>query len=381
MAGGGRASEGPDFAHTPFLVIWEVTRACRLRCLHCRADAQYRRDPRELSTEEGFRLLDELAEWGVPLVVLTGGDPFEREDLFDLVRRASGRGVRISVTPSATPRVTREALFGLKEAGAMRVAVSVDGARPEVHDHFRGTRGSFEETLRILTAVRAAGLELQINTTVSRYNAGELEDLARFVEQWGAVLWSVFFLVPTGRGRREDAVDPSVQEEIYHWLAELSERSPFDIKTTAAQPYRRVLIQRRLARGRRLNQEGLGIQEVSRAIFGGSGRAPRGVNDGNGLVFVSHTGDVYPSGFLPLKAGNVREAPLRDIYRESPLLRALRDPDRYKGKCGLCEYRYLCGGSRARAYALTGDALESDPSCPWVPVCLRQGRAAETGGP
>ncbi|WP_232796612.1 TIGR04053 family radical SAM/SPASM domain-containing protein [Kyrpidia spormannii] len=372
-----------DYATTPFLVIWEVTRACSLHCLHCRADAQFRRDPRELTTEEGFRLLDELAEWKVPLVVLTGGDPFERPDVFDLVRYGAERGLRMSVTPSATPRVTREALERLKEAGVMRLAVSLDGARAETHDRFRGTSGSFAQTMRILKIAAELGIERQVNTTVSRYNVGEMEKLAGLVAESGAVLWSVFFLVPTGRGRKEDAVDYATQEGLYRWLAELADRAPFDIKTTEAQPYRRVLVQRRqMMRGM---EGGFGTgggkpggTEARRGVFGGSGRAPRGVNDGNGFVFVSHIGEVYPSGFLPIRVGDVHQTSLREIYRDSSVLRALRDPDGYEGKCGVCEFRRVCGGSRARAYALTGDYLESDPSCPWVPAVLRD--AAEAGG-
>lgn len=364
-----------DFNKNPFIVIWEVTRACQLACKHCRAEAQPLPDPRQLTPEEGRALIDQIVSFGDPLpnLVFTGGDPLMRPDLFDLISYAVSRGLRVSMTPSATPLVTKEAMRRAKEAGLSRWAFSIDGSRAEIHDAFRQVEGSFDLTIRAIEYLHELGLPIQINSTVSRYNLNDLDDLAALVERLGAVLWSVFFLVPTGRGKMDDMISPQEHEVVFNWLYDLSLRAPFDIKTTAAQHYRRVVLQRRAAsKGDRpvfvpgtggmdllLPNRDLGRDNV--------GRAPKGVNDGNGFVFISHIGDVYPSGFLPVSGGNVRKQSLVEIYRDSPMFRALRNPDGYHGKCGWCEFRYICGGSRARAYAVTGDYLESEPFCVHIP--------------
>lgn len=350
-----------DFNQVPFITIWEVTRACQLHCLHCRAEAQRHRDPRELSTVEGKQLIDEIAALDRPLLVFTGGDPLEREDLFELIEYGTSKGLEVSITPSATPKVTPEAMRKAKEAGLMRWAFSLDGSTAEIHDRFRGTKGSYDKTIASLDALRDLGMPRQINTTVTRYNKDDLAAIAEIVEQYEAVLWSVFFLVPTGRARQEDMVSPEEHEQIMEWLYKLSLHSRFDIKTTEAPHYRRVLLQQRRLQ-ETTDDEGLRTFSHYNSV-----RAPRGINDGNGFVFISHTGDVYPSGFLPMKAGNVRQQSLGTIYRDSPLFQTLRNPDLLKGKCGFCEFRHLCGGSRARAFALTGDEMESDPTCVYQP--------------
>ncbi|WP_157057816.1 radical SAM protein, partial [Calditerricola satsumensis] len=239
-----------DFNRSPFLVIWEVTRACALKCLHCRAEAQYHRDPRELSTEEGKALIRQIREMGAPLLVFTGGDPLMRDDLFELAVYAKEQGLLVSLTPSATPRVTEKAMRQAKEIGLDRWAFSLDGSTAEIHDAFRGTRGSFALTMRAIETLRRLGMPLQINTTVSRYNLGDLPNIARLLEEMGVVLWSVFFLVPTGRGKLEDMISAEAHERVFHWLADLAERVPFDIKTTAAPHYRRVLLQRAKAKAK-----------------------------------------------------------------------------------------------------------------------------------
>lgn len=362
-----------DYNRNPFIVIWEVTRACALKCLHCRAEAQYKPDPRQLTFEEGKKLIDQIYEMDNPLLVFTGGDPLMRDDLYDLAEYAVKKGLRISMTPSATPRVTKEAIRKAKEVGLSRWAFSLDGSRADIHDRFRGTKGSFELTMNAIQYLRELEIPLQINTTVSRYNLDDLNDIAKLVEKMGAVLWSVFFLVPTGRGQVADMITPEQHEQVFEWLYELSKSAPFDIKTTAAQHYRRVVLQRMKLEGKVdwieyynvLNQGNI-------TSVDGLGRAPKGVNDGNGFVFISHVGDVYPSGFLPVIAGNVRETPLAEIYRESPIFNSLRDPNQFNGKCGVCEYRHVCGGSRARAYAVTGDYLESEPYCTYIPLALQE---------
>jgi len=368
-----------DFDEAPFLVIWETTQACDLACLHCRAEARTCRDPEELSTLEAMALMNRVRGFGRPLFVLTGGDPMKRPDLFDLVRHGSRIGLRMAMTPSGTPLMTSRAVNELSEAGLSRLAVSLDGSIPEIHDRFRGVDGSYRWTLGTLEAAREAGLPTQVNTTVTRHNVRDFEALIALMERLGIALWSVFFLVPTGRGRSRDLASPAAFEEVFHRMYDLSRSAPFDIKSTAAPQYRRVVLQRQVEErraGRRAEAPRPLTDGVGFSVADGVGRA-RGVNDGNGFVFVSHTGEIYPSGFLPLSAGNVRRDDIGEIYREHTLFRALRDPDRLKGKCGACEYRKVCGGSRARAYALTGDPLEAEPFCVHVP--RRYARMVERG--
>ena len=367
-----------DFNQDPFIVIWELTRACQLHCLHCRAEAQLNRDPRELTFEEGKRLIDQIYEMNNPMLVFTGGDPLMRKDVFEIASYAIQKGIRVSMTPSATPNVTKEAIEKAKEIGLSRWAFSLDGHNAEIHDHFRGTSGSFDLTMERIQYLHELEIPIQINTTISRYNLEYLEEMASLIEKLDCVLWSVFFLVPTGRGLEKDMISPAEHEKVFLWLYQLSKRVSFDIKTTAAQHYRRVVIQQK-KREMKQQMENEGIQYLDaltkRGLTGsidGLGRAPKGVNDGNGFIFISHIGDVYPSGLLPILVGNVREQHLADIYRESPILQNLRNPDLYKGKCGVCEYRNVCGGSRSRAYAVTGDYMESEPFCVYVPQALRR---------
>ena len=356
-----------DFNQTPFLVIWEITQACNLACIHCRACAQPNRHPLELTTDEGFALLDEIRRFGQPLLVLTGGDPLIRSDLFAFIRYGTESGLRMTMTPSGTPLLTRPNIRKAKAAGLQRMAISLDASTAEKHDAFRQAPGSYDWTMRGIEAAKAIGLPVQINTTMTRHNLANLELLAEKMCELETVLWSVFFLVPTGRGKQDDELSPEEHEMVFNFLYDLSKYVDFDIKTTAAPPYRRVVVQRRAADRR------TGAVQGSNPLFGpgfstgGIGRAARGVNDGNGFVFISHTGEIYPSGFLPISAGNVRKDCLVDVYRRSPLFTDLRNPDRLKGKCGHCEFRRICGGSRARAYAIHGDYLAADPSCVYQP--------------
>lgn len=351
-----------DFNERPFIAIWEVTQACDLACVHCRASAQPERHPQELTTEEGKRLIDQIAEWKVPVFVLTGGDPIKRPDLFEMIGYARSVGVRVSLTPSATPLLTRGVVLRLKEAGLARLAVSMDGASAETHDAFRGLSGSFARTLDAVRWANEAGLPVQINTTFSRRNIGEIDAIVALMEKLRIALWSVFFLVPTGRGKLNDLLNAEEFEQVFARLHQLSKTASFDIKTTEAQHYRRHVLQRKVAERR------AGETSPTPHVSGDEiGRAPRGLNDGKGFVFISHTGEVFPSGFLPLSAGSIRQQSLASIYRESPLFTALRDTSRLEGKCGACEFKEICGGSRARAYALTGNPHEEEPCCAYIP--------------
>jgi radical SAM protein len=371
-----------NYNDRPFIVIWEVTQACDLACVHCRASAQPFRNSLELSTEEGRRLIDEIADLRVPVFVMTGGDPLKRPDIDDLVRYAAGKGVRASLTPSATPLLTREAIRRLKDCGLARLAVSLDGPTAQIHDAFRRVPGSFDWTLSAVRIARELGLPVQINTTVTRRNLGDFDAMVRLLETLDIVLWSVFFLVPTGRGQTADLISAEEFEGVFARLYELSRRARFDIKTTEAQHYRRYVLQQRteerrtraglapsLPSPRTTELDGPPGSPIGKANTpDGIGRAPRGINDAKGFVFISHLGAVFPSGFLPLAAGNVRKQSLRDIYQNSPLFRSLRDPSNLKGKCGVCEFRNVCGGSRARAYALSGDPLAEEPCCVYEPT-------------
>ena len=363
-----------DFGQDPFIVIWEVTQACRLACVHCRATAQPDRHPLELTTAEGRALIDQIACFDDPLFVLTGGDPLERPDLFDLIAYAAGRGLRVTLTPSATPRLTPTAIRAARAAGARRMALSLDGSDAARHDAFRQVDGSFAITMTGLAAARERGLPVQINTTVCRRTIHDLPAIGELVRTQGVALWAAFFLVPTGRGKSEDLLSARETEEALGWLCDFSRTAPFPVKTTAATHYRRVVLEQM----RRERETDAAAKVVAfarhRANFAspdGIPRARRGVNDGNGFCFISHTGDVYPSGFLPVTAGNVRRTSVVDLYRHSPLFQRLRDPDALKGRCGVCEYRRVCGGSRARAFAVTGDLMAEDPSCAYLPRARR----------
>ncbi len=373
-----------DLNQRPFMIIWETTQACDLACRHCRAEAQPEHDPLALSTEEAKGLLDQVESFGRPrpIFIFTGGDPFKRPDLFELVRYASEIGLPPAVSPSGTPLLTTDNLRHLKEAGAKAISLSIDGANAERHDDFRRVPGSFLWTTEGWQAARQMGLKLQINTTVTRYNLHNLPNLFQLVQELGAMTWSVFFLVPTGRGRQEDEISPAEYEAVMHFLYDVSKY--ISAKTTEGHHYKRVVLQRTI-----LEEKGVPLEdylplhpvyyelksELDRIVDQvglqprGTGihRTPMHINAGNGFVFISRRGDVFPSGFLPLSAGNVRERSLVEIYRHAPLFRDLRDTDKYGGRCGMCEFVGICGGSRSRAYAVTGDPLAEEPFCNYEP--------------
>jgi radical SAM protein len=356
-----------DFNKKPFIAIWETTQACDLACVHCRACAQPQRSNDELSTAEAMKLIDEIAAMAVPVFVLTGGDPLKRPDIFEIVRYAADRNVRISLTPSATPLLTRDAIVRLKEAGLARLAVSLDGPNAEIHDAFRRVPGSFQWTMNAVRWAREIGLPVQINTTITRHNLHQVHDVIALLETLDITLWSVFFLVPTGRGQDIGLLSAQEFEQVFEILHQTAQRALFDIKSTEAQHYRRYLLQRRTeARKHEAARGGRMPQMAPSMTADGIGRA-MGINDGKGFVFISHKGEVFPSGFLPMSGGNIRRQSLAEIYRESPLFISLRDTGNLKGKCGRCEFREICGGSRARAYAVSGSPFAEEPCCVYEP--------------
>ncbi|MBI4312637.1 MAG: radical SAM protein [Chloroflexi bacterium] len=339
-----------DYNQGPVVVFWEITKACALACRHCRAIAQHKRHPLELTTAEAHAVVDQLCGFQPgPILVISGGDPLMRRDLFDVAAYAVSKGLRTSLSPSVTALVTPKNLARAYEAGVRHISFSLDGATPEVHDGFRGVPGSFDRTLTAVQSARESGLTVQLNTTVSRWNVAQLQQLAEIVGASGAIQWDVFFLVPTGRAIANEVLSPEEHEEVFHWLYDLSKRVSYRVKTTLGQPFRRVSLQEAKRRGDPVD-------------------TVPSTNDGNGICFISHIGEVFPSGFLPINCGNVRAGKLVETYQTHPLFQALRDKGQLKGKCGACPYNASCGGCRARAYGMTGDYLAADPTCPYQPA-------------
>ena len=351
------ARGGLNFDETPFLAIWEVTQSCDLACKHCRAAAQPIAHPDELTNAEGKALIDQIADMHMPIFVFTGGDPLKRKDVFELIRYAADKGVQVALTPSATPLLTREAIFKLKEAGLVRLGISLDGSTPEIHDAFRGLPGAWARTIQAIEWANEAGIPIQVHTTISRHNAHDLDNLCNLFEKLAIVMWNVFFLVPVGRGQLDDLLSGEEFEQVFGKIYELSHRVNFQIKTTEAMHYRRYLLQHNLEE-RKMGHGHPGASRPRAAAAAYEPGAPtadaqtrtaswatRRVNDGKGFMFISHVGNVYPSGFLPIHAGNIRETPLAEIYRNAPIFKSLRDTSKLEGKCGACEYKEICGGS------------------------------------
>lgn len=348
-----------DFSRNPMLCYWEMTQACGLACKHCRAEAMPKANPLELTTEQGKRFLRQLLDFGDPLphLILTGGDPLSRRDIYELIDYGKGLGLEVSITPSATPELTNEAISKLKAHGIESMGLSLDGSTAEKHDAIRAVAGTFERTMEAARHCGKIGMPIQVNTLVAEETAADLPAIYELLRgSFPVMRWSLFMLISVGRGKALNEVSPEEGEEIMRWVFELSPRAPFMIKTTEAPSYRRIAIE--MMRG-----SGMAHGEMkSSSVYKGFQ-----IRDGHGIVFVSNLGEIYPSGFLPLRCGNVRLDSLVDVYRSSTIFRGLHSPDQFHGKCGACEYSHICGGSRARAFAYTGDALGTDPFCPYEP--------------
>ena len=364
-----------NFDQSPFLVCWETTNACDLSCLHCRASAQPEPAPDELNLEESMRLVREVNEMGTPILIFTGGDPLKKKGLNDLIRYAKSLGLKTGTIPAVTPLLTETRILELKKAGLDQIAFSLDAPNAADHDAFRKTPGVFVKTLESIKFAKASGLATQINSLINVHNSRQLDEFIALVESLPIVFWEVFFLVPMGRGADLNLLSAEKFDEAFEKIYALQKRVRFVIKVTEAQHYRKyVFEQKMLERGidpRTIDQGQIALPELLRRAEGPGGSiglAPRGVNSGKGFLFVSSRGEVFPSGFLPLKAGDFRKSNLAEIYRNSPLLKELRDPARLKGKCGICPYKDFCGGSRSRAYAVTGDCLAEEPCCSYQPV-------------
>ena len=344
-----------DFNRSPLIVFYEVTQACGLVCKHCRACAQTESHPAELSTRHSFELIDQLTEFAQPpMLVLTGGDPLCRADIFDLIEYGTAAGLEVSITPSATPLVTAEAIGRFAKAGIHRMAISIDAATAVAHDAVRGVTGSFQRSLCILEQAREIGLATQINTTLTPENIDQIDQMAELFAGLGISLWSVFFLVPVGRADTANRLSAEACELAFERLWKQSRIQPYAIKSTEAPHYRRYMIQQAKSEKRQF-------------VAAPRSYVPMGVNDGKGIMFVSHVGVVHPSGFMPVTCGVFPFQHIVEIYQDSPVFRALREASRLEGKCGQCEFRNVCGGSRARAYALTGSVFAEEPDCIYRP--------------
>ncbi len=337
-----------NYDEAPLLTIWEVTRSCELACRHCRASAENLRSPLELTLDEGKALIDEVAAMGTPLLVFTGGDPLQRPDLEDLIRHGRERGLIVATIPAATPRLTRERIFSLKDAGVHQLALSLDGATAKEHDEFRGVEGTFRKVEEAVSWIHEAGVPLQINTVFGSWNADRFDALAEKIRGWGTSFWEIFFLVPTGRGAELTSCTASQFEQLFEQIHRFARETGITVKVTEAQHFRR-------------------FQQEHGGAAAGHGRvslSSRPVNAGNGFCFIDFQGKVMPSGFLPLDCGNIRKTPLADIYQKHPDFRQLRNLSALTGPCATCSFLETCsGGSRARAWALTGDYTSSEPFC------------------
>jgi radical SAM protein len=355
-----------DYSRNPMLVYWEMTQACALACRHCRAEAVSTAHPDELNHAEGMELLSQIASFDTkPHLILTGGDPLERTDLYELIDEARRLGLTVSVTPAATTALTLDVLSKLKEHGIDSLGLSLDGSSAERHESIRGVEGCFNWTMRAIREAAEVGFPIQVNTLVSAETVDDLPAIYELMKQQKILRWSLFFLIAVGRGKELQPITPEHGEELMKWVYELAQVAPFQIKTTEAPSYRRIALNQ-------MREKGWTGAEIERTpVYRGFG-----IRDGHGIMFVSNQGDVYPAGFLPLATGNVRVNRLVDIYRDSPLFRSLHSPSSFRGKCGECEYRTLCGGSRARAFAYTGDPLGSDPFCAYEPRTNSQSHIA-----
>jgi heme b synthase len=354
------SSEGAETSHLKTnlrLVAWEVTRTCNLACIHCRAAALDRPYENELNTEECFRLMDDIAAVASPIIILTGGEPLLRPDIFEIASYGTKKGFHMTMAVNGT-LLTSKMAHRMIKAGIQRISISLDGATADSHDAFRQVQGAFEGALEGVSKAREAGLDFQINTTITRQNLHELPAIQELVVSLGAVAHHIFLLVPMGRGKdlTEQSIDAKQYEKTLHWFYEQKGKVPLQLKATCAPHYYRILRQRAKAEGREVNFHTFGLDAVSRGCLGGVG-----------FSFISHLGQVQPCGYLEIDCGNIREKPFGEIWRNSPIFNNLRDFKKYEGKCGRCKYVHVCGGCRARAYEATGNYLGPEPLCLYQP--------------
>jgi AdoMet-dependent heme synthase len=350
-----------DYSRTPVNIYWEMTQACPLACRHCRASAMPEAHPNELTFEEGVTFLHQIPGFGDPMpqLILTGGDPLERKDLYPLIDEAHRLGINVSITPAASEALTRDVLVKFREHKVEGLGLSLDGSTAERHDSIRGVPGTFDRTLDALRWAKELGMPLQVNTLVAEETAGDIPAVYELLKSYGVTRWSLFFLISVGRGKVLQPLSAEEGEKLMGWIHKISQTAPFIVATTEAPSFRRVALET-------MRADGMTGEQIKRS---GAYRG-FGIRDGHGIMFVSHAGDICPAGFLPLVVGNVRQDQVAEVYRNGPVFQALHDPSQFEGRCGVCEYSALCGGSRARAYGATGNPLASDPFCTYQPEVL-----------
>ena len=339
------------------LVAWEVTRTCNLSCVHCRAASLDEPYSGELTTDEAIRLIDDISTVSKPILILTGGEPLLRDDIFRIASYGNEKGFRITMATNGT-LVTSDIAKEMKKAGVQRVSVSLDGATPESHDNFRQVKGAFDAAVKGIDVLKAHGIPFQINTTVTAVNREELPEIHRLAVSLGAVAHHIFLLVPTGRARdmAGQEIPPEAYEETLNWFYEQRNKTPLQLKATCAPHYYRILRQRAHEKGEKVTVETYGLDAMTRGCLAGTG-----------FCFVSHIGDVQPCGYLEVICGNVRKKPFHEIWENSDVFKKLRNLSLYEGKCRSCEYIRVCGGCRARAYEATGNFMAEEPLCTYIP--------------
>ena len=347
----------PDGSPPLRLVAWEVTRSCNLACKHCRAEAHPEPYPGEFSTAEATALIDTFPQTGSPIIILTGGEPLLRPDVFELAQHARGKGLRCVMAPNGT-LITPEKARQMRESGITRCSISIDGAEAASHDLFRGTPGAFADSMRGIGYLKDQGIEFQLNTTVTKANLSSFKKIFSLAQQLGAAAWHIFLLVPMGRAANltEQVISAAEYEEVLNWFYDFRKSTSMHLKATCAPHYYRIMRQRAKEEGLAVTPQSFGMDALTRGCLGGTG-----------FCFISHTGQVQPCGYLELDCGNVRETPFPEIWRSSKHFIEFRTPAEYKGKCGSCEYHRVCGGCRARAHSLTGDHLAEEPLCAYTP--------------
>lgn len=343
---------------TPRLVFWELTTACNLKCIHCRAVPTEKRSPDELSTSEARVLIDQIASFAKPVIVLSGGEPLVRADVFEIASYAKSKELPVALATNGT-LITPKIAQAIKESGIRRVSVSIDGPDAASHDRFRQAYGSFDAALQGIEYLKRDGIPFQINTTVTKQNVDQIPAILKLAVSRGAAALHIFLLVPTGCGKEiadDEMIEPAEYERVLNWLYDRSKDSKINLKATCAPHYFRIIHQRARTEGAKIASETHGFEAMTKGCLAGSG-----------VCFVSSKGEVYPCGYLPISAGNIRQAHFKDIWDNAEVFRRLRDEDNLHGKCGYCEFRRICMGCRARAYALTGDYLAPEPYCIYEP--------------
>jgi heme b synthase len=350
--------ESPITSPALRMIAWELTRSCNLSCVHCRASAEYGPYEGELSTQEVFRVMDEIASFSKPVIIMTGGEPLLRPDIFDLASYGTAKGFRMVMATNGT-LITEDIIQKMRASGLQRISISIDGPTAETHDAFRKMNGSFEGSLGGIEMVKKEGIEFQINTTITQVNLHLIPDILRLAVDLGAVALHIFLLVPTGRGKelKDQEISALDYEKTLHWFYEQIDKVPLQLKATCAPHYYRILRQQAKKEKKNITPRTRGLDAMTRGCLGGIS-----------FCFISHVGQVQPCGYLELNCGNVREKHFREIWEESTVFKNLRNTDGYQGKCGRCEFRKVCGGCRARAYEISGEYMAEEPYCIYEPI-------------